>query len=693
MAVKISISIYQNGQSTANNTSNVTVQVTASWTGGSYNHFEKPGTLVIDGKSYAFSSPFNINNTTSGTSLLYSKTLDIAHTPEGTKALSCSASYTSGVSSGTVTASASKVLTPISRGSTISAAKGTLGKEQTLTVTRKSSSFTHTVEYSCGSVPKTPIVSKSSSTSIKWTPLLDLAKQNPNGNSVSITLTVTTYNGSSAIGSYTTSFVAAIPAIKPTASMVLSDPTGLKTTYGGYVQRKSKLKVLLAGTGNLGSTIKNYKIKVGGDTYSGSEKTVELTAAGALAITGTVTDSRTQSGEAVQDIVVLAYSGPRISGISSTRCTQNGTPQADGAYAKVTFSAGITPLNNRNSATYSVEYRKEGVSSWSSVAATAAAGNYAPSNVSVIFAADPESAFEVRVVAADDFGEVSSSPRTVPIAFALLQGDTTGTGLAIGQMATEPGVFAVGIPTKIKPGGTGPALDVTGDINGRNFYGYVYGLGKAKSTIPAGANFNDYTDFGVYAVTGNATAEKIANCPVKYAGTLVVLSGNGTGETAGNYVYMLQIYRTYDGIFECVRGVSTDNTGEYRFSDWRFTSSIGWIHLGLSANVSTSGSNFGRTEKSCYYRVVDENHVFLSFNCALSYAGSAIRVNANLIPENYRPARNVYAVCPVSGRALARVLVNNAGEIFVEWVQSLSSGSATSAFDITWIDGYLDYWI
>jgi hypothetical protein len=147
LAVSISISITQNSQSVANNTSNVTVQVTAKWTYGSFNKLDKPGSLVIDGKSYVFASPFNVNQTTSGTQRLFSKTLDVAHGSNGAKTLSCSASYTSGVSSGTVTASDSKTLTTIPRGSSLTAGNGTLGTAQTLTVTKQASSFAHTITW------------------------------------------------------------------------------------------------------------------------------------------------------------------------------------------------------------------------------------------------------------------------------------------------------------------------------------------------------------------------------------------------------------------------------------------------------------------------------------------------------------------------------------------------------------------
>lgn len=122
MAVKLSLSCTQNSQSVANNTSNVTVKATASWTYGSWNEYKKPGYVIIDGTKYSFTSSFNANATTTGSQVIFTKTVDVKHNADGSKTLSYSGSYTTGVSSGTITASGSKVLTKIPRQANITAA-------------------------------------------------------------------------------------------------------------------------------------------------------------------------------------------------------------------------------------------------------------------------------------------------------------------------------------------------------------------------------------------------------------------------------------------------------------------------------------------------------------------------------------------------------------------------------------------
>ena len=120
-----------------------------------------------------------------------------------------------------------------------------------------------------------------------------------------------------------------------------------------------------------------------------------------------------------------------------------------------------------------------------------------------------------------------------------------------------------------------------------------------------------------------------------------------------------------------------------------------WVSLGLSNSVSESESNCGRGSAGtgCFYRVVNDNHVQVAFNCAFAYSGEPITVNLDAIPAEYRPSRNVYAICATGGRAVARILVNSSGNILVDWIQILSSAEATAESAVNWIDGYIDYFV
>ena len=120
-----------------------------------------------------------------------------------------------------------------------------------------------------------------------------------------------------------------------------------------------------------------------------------------------------------------------------------------------------------------------------------------------------------------------------------------------------------------------------------------------------------------------------------------------------------------------------------------------WNNLGLSENVADSNSNCGRYNGTgCYYRVcADKKHVYVAFNCSFTYAGTALQVNKDTIPEKYRPKRNAYAMCATGGRAIARILVNDEGNVLVDWIQVITTTETTTSSTVKWIDGYIDYWL
>ncbi len=151
MVTGFHIGIIQNSQDAALNRSNVTVALTITWNGGSYNATgSAAGTLTVDGTDYPFTAVFNTGRQTSGSQILYSKTLEIAHDADGAKSLSCSASFATGTMAGTVTASATKTLTPIPRESTVGATDANIGATSVISVNRKNTAYTHCVAYCFG---------------------------------------------------------------------------------------------------------------------------------------------------------------------------------------------------------------------------------------------------------------------------------------------------------------------------------------------------------------------------------------------------------------------------------------------------------------------------------------------------------------------------------------------------------------
>jgi hypothetical protein len=478
MAVSISISIAQNSQSIANNTSNVTVSVIAQWTYGSWNHEipSPPGWLKIDGTTYEFTSRFNLNNTTTGKQTLFTKTVDVAHNDDGSKTLACSASFDPRVTStGTVTASASKVLTTIARASQPSCITfpehtqnvGEFGDTISIHMNRKAAGFKHTVRYAFGSRTGTCInaetgkaTNKDVETGFKWKIPEELMDLIPASTSGSGTIYVDTYNGTTLIGTKYCGFTATVPAsVKPSCSFKLEDITGVDEIYGSPVKGLSKIEVNVTATLARSSPITAYSITVDGVRYSGSTAVTEaLRTAGTSRVTATVTDNRGRSGSASYDMNVQNYSAPAITTLTVQRCNSDGTANRRGDHVKVTFSAAVSSMSGKNTAAYSLNYKKTTESDYTTVPFPGLNNNFAPANQTYIFPAAPGNSFDVVIQAVDRHN--ASDPATksakAPTAAAIFSwrgfkgSSKTEDGAGIGKVPEKANTLQVGWETEFE---------------------------------------------------------------------------------------------------------------------------------------------------------------------------------------------------------------------------------------------------
>lgn len=466
---------YSSAQNQANNQSTITLNL---WiydgTGYSQNESSNEAYYILQGTKVWH--PYYYSST--GWYKLGSKTITVDHNSDGSKTVTLSASWDCGFDSSytprTLSVSGSVTLPTIPRAATLSYGAMTMGTAATIKITPPVSGATSTITYKFGSASGT-IVTKTSAASVSWTPPKSLAAQIPNSESGTGTLTVETYSGSTKLGSRAYTVTISVPStMTPTLTVALSDPTGRADTYGGYIQSKSRLKVELTAAGVQGSTIKSYAIKVG-DILSATSDTATsgyLPASGSLTVTASATDSRGRTKTVTQTVTVTPYVSPTISALKVVRCKANGTEDPTGAYAKATFSGAITALGSKNTAAYRVETRETGTETWSTVA-TAAAGQYSPTDVSVVFAAAANKKYDVRMVAVDAFESLASSTRFLPAAYTSMHiADSIGS-VGIGRLCDKGDTFQVGLaasfdepvelgkglaqPLPVESGGTGVA--------------------------------------------------------------------------------------------------------------------------------------------------------------------------------------------------------------------------------------------
>ena len=341
---------YSVSQSIADNKSTLSLMLYIyDGTGESYNldanscYYTLQGTKVYN--------PYRYNSR--GWYKLGSKSITVAHNNMGKGSVVLSADWHSGFTSSytpsSLTVSGTVNLPDIPRASSVSTSELVLGSAGTLAVTRAVSTFTHTIKLKCGSAAQVTVVTKSSVTSIPYTPPLDWAAQNTAGTTVNITAEVTTYNGNTVVGTVTNTLKASIPAsVKPTLSVALADTVGYQSTYG-WVQGKSVLKATYTASGSYGSTIVSKALTIGGKVASADGgNTLQNT--GTMAVVATVTDSRGRTASVTQNITVNAYSGPGIQDLTFLRGNYSGgawTDNAMGDDIKLTFTLSIQLTGNK----------------------------------------------------------------------------------------------------------------------------------------------------------------------------------------------------------------------------------------------------------------------------------------------------------------------------------------------------------
>ena len=433
--IKYKITITQNSQSVANNTSNVTVSVRVYRTNTGYTTYGT-GTVycTINGTQYTEAITTSDKITSSGI-VLFSKTLNISHSADGTKTLATSARITHDQFSSS-SQSYSQALTTIPRATTptVSASSVNMGSDITISMPRASSSFEHTLTYKFGNATGT--IGSELGTSKAWTVPLSLASQIPNGTSGTCTITCKTYNGSALIGTKTVSFTAKVPSsvVPSISSLAVSEGvSGLAAKFGGYVQNKSTAKVSITAAGSYSSTIKSYKTTVAGKNYTASSFTSGvLTSSGTVTISTTVTDSRGRTATKSTTISVQAYTAPKITKFSAYRSNADGTQNYESTSVNCTYAWSVSPLGNKNDNAYLFEYKAKSASTWEMLAS----GNEYTFSGSRVFAniAPIDSSYDLRLTVTDHFGSAVAIAE-VPTAFTLLDFHSSGKGVAFGKVS------------------------------------------------------------------------------------------------------------------------------------------------------------------------------------------------------------------------------------------------------------------
>lgn len=309
---------------------------------------------------------------------------------------------------GTYTANAAVTLYPVwsATTSTITTTNGTLGTQQTITITRYNSSYTHTLSYAYGAATGT--IATGVGTSYNWTPPVSLASQFPSATSGTCVITCETFSGATSLGTTATSISLAIPStVKCTVSGVTLTETvaGINAKFGSFVQGKSKAQVdIIPSTSNAyGSTVTAYRTQINGQTLNTDlAVTGLLNTSGSNSYTATITDTRGRTDSYNGTFTVLEYNAPSISMTAQRNLS-------DLTAIDVNYSWNVSAVGNNNDKTVSIKYRVYGSSASPTVATTVTPGTYSGNGSYQITSLDADTAYDIWVELTDYFTTVSST--------------------------------------------------------------------------------------------------------------------------------------------------------------------------------------------------------------------------------------------------------------------------------------------
>lgn len=375
------LEVILNSQSTANNTSNITVnhygQANTS-TGGGYSGFSTPSsTITVQGSNKRTGACDDIP--TSGTKVLLGTwTGDVTHASDGTLSLAVSASYAPNTSSYSYlpqanTLSKTVSVATIPRASDVSVASSysiaNTSSSLSATISPKAN-FYHRWKWSIGSYTSDwTTLGQSSATQTISVANTSMLSQLPSSTSGSVTFTVQTHNGnayssSTLVGSKTATSTVSVNTsnIKPSVSQggISAD----NTPIAGYlIAGHSQAKMSYATTNSYGATSVTtyFSTNYGSMVASSSSATSGMARTNVvpssvnnytLRINSNAKDSRGAVSNLVyQEKIVYGYQTPTAT-LRAYRVADSTSTTEDGAgeYVYVTFSGAVrSSINSQNS--------------------------------------------------------------------------------------------------------------------------------------------------------------------------------------------------------------------------------------------------------------------------------------------------------------------------------------------------------
>ena len=361
---------------------------------------------------------------------------------------------------GTSKGSGSYALDQMAMASTFTVTSSTVGASggaSTVSISRRSPSYTHSVTWTFGSYTHTET---GVGTSVTYTIPASWLNAIPNSATGVGSVTVQTYNGSTPIGSAATAQFSVTAAVNPSIGSFTSAPRGAaynaqitnyQTVYvSGY---STALLTASSVAGAYGSTITKYEFlqnnaliaqySSSASSYSHTTGTLSGTS---IVLSVRVTDSRGKQASASITVTPKSYATPTYTETTVYRCNSSGTATNDGTYVFLRVSAYATPTENSiTSLSYAVKLASSSTYG-NEIALTNGTFSLSSGYANTV-------SWDIRVTATDKLGQSSYRYFTIPTAEYTMDFKVGGKGVAFGKVAETDNLIdsAWGIRATIAP--------------------------------------------------------------------------------------------------------------------------------------------------------------------------------------------------------------------------------------------------
>lgn len=590
-------------QDVANNKS--VINWTLTVTGGSANYYSTgPTTVKINGKQvyYAGRLSYTTYKFPTGKGSV-SGTLEVEHDSNGAKSVVCSIS-TAIYDTAVQTKSGTWVLDNIPKESGVSCSAAYIGVAPTITISKASSGFTHTLKYEFYGLSGTIVEKTSASTYTGFILPDSFYGEIPNSPSGTGKIICEAYNGNTLVGTSECPFTANVnratsdPVVSPTIKDTNSTTIALTGDSSVLVKYYSNAYVTTGATARNGATIKSQSTTNGSRTLSGGTCTFEGVESGAFSFT--IEDSRgfvvypgrnlTATGKFIEYIPLtcnLAENRPDGSGNMTVYCNGN---YFNGSFGKVantlqvqyryktrngSFGNWVTMSHSVNGNAYSATANVSGLDYQETYVfearaidqlATISSASSALKSLPVFHWSEHDFVFEVPVTFKAGATQLASEEETDLRDYITVDGNVMTIKAPNGRINLEAnGVYVYGNPIPdIQKGIWSPYLNSAAVSSYSTQYGWYSKLGQ---TVTVGFYIKATCNSGY---TG--TAVSISSLPFT-----PMFSAAGGGLCSGAYV-------GGNNTFQCfVAG--TD----------------GKITVRVQACNNTSATNLATSASGCYY--------------------------------------------------------------------------------------------